>query len=211
MNSNPAKLIPDAPIGGLFALVTYLPEPLGSFLTGLRHLLPGETRPEAHITFLPPRPLTVSPESASYEIQRILRTIRPFEVALGSVRIFPETGIMYLSVESGRTEALHLHASLNSGKLHATENFEYIPHLTLGGPLELERRAEILHRAQQEWKAAGFSPTFRVTETVLLCQSVEVAERDWTRIATLPLSAQVIQTSGVGVPSAIQSFDVPQH
>ena len=211
MNSSPAKLSPDTPIWGLFALVTYLPEPLGSFLTALRHLLPGETRPEAHITFLPPRPLAMSTEAASREIQKILRTIKPFEVELGSVRIFPETGIMYLSVESGRREVLHLHDSLNSGKLHATENFEYIPHLTLGGPLDLEQQVEILHRAQQAWRAAGLSPTFQVTETVLLWQRLGVAERDWTRIATHPFSAQAIQTSGVGVPSTLQSFDGPQY
>jgi hypothetical protein len=118
---------------------------------------------------------------------------------------------MYLSVESGHHEALHLHESLNSGKLHAAENFEYIPHLTLGGPLNPEDQAESLHRAQQAWRDAALCRRFQVTETVLLWQGLGLAQGHWTRMANHPLAAPAIQTSAVGIPSAVQSFDVPQH
>ena len=36
---------------GLFALVSYIPDPLGSFLQGLREILPNNDSSEAHITF----------------------------------------------------------------------------------------------------------------------------------------------------------------
>ena len=42
---------------GSFALVAYIPEPLGAFLQSMRHDLPGQENPQAHITVLPPRPL----------------------------------------------------------------------------------------------------------------------------------------------------------
>jgi len=201
MNLRPAKFSPEAPTWGSFALVTYLPDPLGSFLTGLRQSLGGLSHPEAHITFLPPRALALPPESASREVQKILCSVEPFELELGSVRIFPETNIFYLSVETGRRELLQLHDTLNRGQLFAAESFEYIPHLTLGGPLATDDLAGGLERAQHAWKSSGLSPRFRVTEMIFLWQPGNCSESAWTRIAAHPLPSTAIQTSTAGVPS----------
>jgi len=164
-----------------------LPDPLGIFLTQLRHLLPGQTRPDAHITFLPPRPLALDLETADAEVRRILSDVQPFEIELGSVQVFPKTGILYLSVKAGRRELLHLHDSLNRGKLFSPEHFEYIPHLTLGGPIPSGETDSILQRARFAWANAGISPRFVVKEMVLLWQPGECSENDWTRISAHPI------------------------
>jgi 2'-5' RNA ligase len=179
-----------APPWGSFALVTYLPDPLGSFLTDLRHLLPGETRPDAHITFLPPRPLAQSLEAAADQIRRVINGIHPFEIELGTIQVFPETGMVYLSVETGREELLRLHDSLNRGQLFAEEHFEYHPHLTLGGPLTAGDAAATLQRAQQAWRDSDLSPRFLVKEMVLLWQRGHFSERNWKRISNHPLAAR---------------------
>jgi len=175
------------PNWGSFALVTYLPDPLGVFLTQLRHLLPGETRPDAHITFLPPRPLELDLETATSEVCRILSDVQPFEIELGTVRIFPETCMLYLSVEAGREELVQLHDSLNRGKLFSTETFEYIPHLTVGGPLAAAEVNTILPQAQFAWTNAGISPRFLVKEMVLLWQPGDCSENDWKRVSAHPI------------------------
>jgi hypothetical protein len=188
MNQRLATNEPGAPTWGSFALVTYLPDPLGSFLTELRHLLPGETRPDAHITFLPPRLLEQPLEITAADIRQVLQEVHPFEIELGTVQVFPETGMLYLSVEAGREELLQLHDSLNRGKLFAEENFEYHPHLTLGGPLAGEEMVLTLHRAREAWSKSGLSPRFLIKELVLLWQPGDCAERNWTRISAHPLA-----------------------
>ena len=40
-----------------FALVAYIPDPLGRFLDDLRVELTPDCKPRAHVTILPPRPL----------------------------------------------------------------------------------------------------------------------------------------------------------
>ncbi len=51
----------------LYALVIYLPDPLGGFLDDLRlEMVPG-CNPHAHVSVLPPRPLPVAPEAAIEE------------------------------------------------------------------------------------------------------------------------------------------------
>jgi 2'-5' RNA ligase len=188
MNLRPATSDPSAPTWGSFALVTYLPDPLGSFLTELRHLLPGAAGPEAHITFLPPRPLALPLEIASDEIRRILASVKPFIVELGKVRVFPETNILYLSVATGHDELLQLHDLLNRGDLFAREHFEYIPHLTLGGPLASDDVAESVRCAQDRWENSGLSPRFVVNEMVLLWQPDNCLGNEWDRISAHPLT-----------------------
>ena len=107
----------DLPEWGSFALVAYIPEPLGAFLNSLRRALPGDDNPQAHITVLPPRPLKAGVDLVSREAQAILSGFSPFFVELSDVKVFPETNILYLDIASGN-EALHaLHDALNIGLL----------------------------------------------------------------------------------------------
>jgi 2'-5' RNA ligase len=171
-------------------LVTYLPEPLGSFLTELRQTVAGEDKPEAHITFLPPRPLSLPVEQAALDVRQRLSGVEPFEVQLGAIRLFPRTNILYISLETGRGALLRLHDLLNQGSLFAREDFEFIPHLTLSGTLPASDIQQALVNAESAWKASIFPRRFLVSELVLLWQPGGVSERDWVRLSTYRLSSQ---------------------
>src|SRR5450432_3138491 len=109
--------LPETPQWGSFALVAYIPDPLGSFLTSLRRILPGAENPQAHITILPPRPLRLPVESASLQAKNILRNFPPLNIQLGTVQMFQETSLLYLDVSEGSSSLNELHDALNAGPL----------------------------------------------------------------------------------------------
>lgn len=188
MSISPAK---SAPTLGSFALVTYLPDPLGSFLTELRRCLPGDKRPEAHITFLPPRPLSLPIEIASREITELLSSVEAFELELGNLKLFPGSNMLYLSVENGSQELLNLHGALNAGKLFWEEHYEYIPHLTLSDALSENQLRTALEQAERAWNTSGHSRSFVVNDIILLWQPGGCSDRNWTRITSFPLLKRV--------------------
>src|SRR4051794_28470576 len=120
---------------GSFALVSYVPDPLGTFLDNFRHSLAESDQTQAHVTILPPRPLRVPLETASEQATSTLRTFSPFEVELDAVCRFPRTDVLYVSVSIGNSAVRELHRALNTGSLADSEQFEFQPHLTLGGPV----------------------------------------------------------------------------
>src|SRR5580698_925407 len=85
----------------LYALVIYLPDPLGGFLDDLRlEMVPG-CNPHAHVSVLPPRPLPVAPEAAVEEALEILGGFAPFDIELGPIEKFDLTDVIYISVAGG--------------------------------------------------------------------------------------------------------------
>src|SRR6266446_7411292 len=98
-----------------FALVSYLPEPLASFLDKLRQELVPECHAKAHVTVLPPRPIFCPPEDAWQELKQGLQDFPPFRLELADVRIFPVTQVIYLPVGRGHRELERLHTALNTG------------------------------------------------------------------------------------------------
>jgi 2'-5' RNA ligase len=198
MSNQPAE---SEPTWGSVALVTYLPDPLGAFLTKLRSYFPGEDQPEAHITLLPPRALTLPLGAASHAISRMLDRIQPVELELGQVKAFPGTNMLYLSIERGAEELLQLHRSLNDGELFAHEKFEYIPHLTLSGPLTADELNGAVERANEAWNAAGHDRRFLLNEVVVLWQPGASSEKGWNRITSfsvLDSSSGDSSSAGVG-------------
>src|SRR5438105_11352705 len=85
----------------VYALVIYIPDPLGRFLDDLRkELVPG-CNPHAHVSVLPPRPLAVDWQVASEQV-RACASVRPaFEVTLGAVNMFPVTNVIYIELATG--------------------------------------------------------------------------------------------------------------
>jgi len=174
--------LPDGPEWGSFALVTYIPEPLGSFLHSLRHALPGEEKPQAHITLLPPRPLKAAIDLVSREAQTVLTRFKPFSVELSDVKVFPETNVIYLDV-SGGNEALHkLHDTLNSGLLEHDEDFDFLPHLTISGTIPPHNLGKFLEQATKAWQTHKGKTSFDVNEVVALWQPQYTSPYDWNRI-----------------------------
>jgi len=174
--------IPKLPQWGFFALVSYIPDPLGSFLHGIREALPGEDNPQPHITILPPRPLKLAVDDASKRARKILRRFPPFDVELSRVRFFPGTNFLYLDVGEGNGLLHALHEALNTGDLDDAEKLEFRPHLTLGGPVADARRHAAQQQAESAWRSVHHARRFTVDEVVFLWLGPTSAQGQWRRL-----------------------------
>jgi 2'-5' RNA ligase len=138
----------------VFALVIYIPGPLGKFLDDLRRKLVPGCNPHAHVSLLPPRPLAVDWPVASDQVRTVLNSWTPFEIELTGIEIFPVTDVIYLQVGRGAAELCQVHHAINVGSLEFEDPFPYHPHITLAQELPLEKVAatsELAHRLWREY------------------------------------------------------------
>ncbi len=135
-----------------YALVSYLPDPLASFLNRLRNDLVDECHSKAHVTVLPPRPLPVPSLEAWLQLQEHLQDVQPFRVELDGIEVFPVTDVIYVSVRCGYAELEKLHVELNLGALAFQEPFTYHPHITLAQHVTRDRLASQIAIATERWR-----------------------------------------------------------
>jgi len=186
----------DRPEWGSFALVTYIPGALGSFLRSLRHNLPGDENPDAHITLLPPRPLATSVDLVSAEAQTVLSRFHPFTVELASVKVFPETNILYLEISRGNDVLHQLHNALNTGLLEHDESFDFLPHLTISGSIPRHELAKVRTQAEKAWQSHKGETKFEINEVVALWQPMYTSPVDWNRVWSQKLSDSSSASAG---------------
>lgn len=173
---------------GLYAVVAYIPEPLGSFLNQLRaELVPGCLL-RSHLTILPPRRLTAPQEVLSAELDRLASGSSAFEVALGEVETFDSTGVIYLSLAAGREQVEQLHAALNHGVLFAEDQFPFHPHVTVAQNLGALPFDEVLARARRRWQECRLPRQFTVSELTLVRNADPACWEDLSRHSLAPLS-----------------------
>jgi 2'-5' RNA ligase len=171
-----------------FALVAYLSDPLAGFLNRLRtDLVPG-CHAKAHVTVLPPRPLSASPQEAWSEIEKHLQEVAPFRVELADVEIFPATNVIYLSVSAGNLELRRLHRLLNTGPCAFREPFSYHPHLTLAQELEPGQVAGALETTRQRWREFSDRRGFMVENLTFVQNTID---NRWTDLNLYPLKPQI--------------------
>jgi 2'-5' RNA ligase len=145
----------------VYALVTYIPDPLGRFLDDLRRELAPGCNPHAHVSVLPPRPLGVDWHVAGEQVRELTETQAPFVVGLADIRIFPVTNVIYIEVGSGATELRHMHDAINRGALAFEEPFVYQPHITLAQEI-LQGEVQAVHElAKRRWKEFTGPHAFR--------------------------------------------------
>jgi 2'-5' RNA ligase len=176
---------------GHFALVSYIPDPLARFLDDLRLELTPGSKPRAHVTILPPRPLHDELAPTIRQMSENLRRATPFRVELGKIEIFEASHVIYLSLASGGAELRRLYSLVNCGCLEYAEMFPYHPHITIAQnilPEDVERMAA---HARQKWKNYAGPRDFTVSSLSFV---QHVALSIWTDVATLPLGVEV----GVG-------------
>ena len=142
-----------------YALVAYLKNPLGEFVERLRcELHPELLHLAAHVSILPPRCLQGSEFSAHQTIEEVCSQIDPFEVTLGEVETFcPVTPTVFIRVAHGAYRLRELHDRLNVKGLAATEDWPYMPHLTIvkmGAEPQAQQAFEV---AQQRWSECDCS------------------------------------------------------
>src|ERR1700730_3462278 len=112
MDFDPTGEFPGIPAGerlNVFALVIYIPDPLGRFLDDLRkELVPG-CNPHAHVSVLPPRPIAVDWQVANEQVRLCAAARQPFDIALGAIKMFPVTNVIYIELDAGAEEMREMH------------------------------------------------------------------------------------------------------
>ncbi|MDP9054330.1 MAG: 2'-5' RNA ligase family protein [Acidobacteriota bacterium] len=177
------------PSVGHFALVSYIPDPLARFLDDLRLELTPDCNPHAHVTILPPRPVSEDLKETVLQLREGLRNIPAFRTELGDVEVFGKSSVIYLGLRRGQDELRQLYKKLNQGVVEYRESFPYHPHITIGQnipPEEVERKAAV---AREKW-AAWTGP--RGFDVSVLSFVQQVAPDIWTDVASLPLTVRVL-------------------
>jgi 2'-5' RNA ligase len=171
-----------------FALVSYLADPLAVFLDRLRtDLVPG-CHAKAHVTVLPPRPLSGPADEAWSEIEKRLQDVPPFRVELADIEVFPATQVIYLSVKDGGTELRRLHRMLNTGSCAFEEPFSYHPHLTIAQDLELSQLDAAIETTRERWRQFPGRRGF-VVEKLTFVQNT--MENRWSDLNLYPLKPRI--------------------
>ncbi len=137
-----------------FALVSYVPAPLCDFLDNLRIRLTPTSKPHAHVTILPPRPVEADLEVVKARLAPELRDVSPFRVQLGEIRVFPVSNVIYLSVAQGDADLRALNCALDCGDLQFRTAFPYHPHITLAQDIPADSVENLRRLAADEW--AGY-------------------------------------------------------
>ena len=171
MGFNPNGVLSQIPAEqrlNVFALVIYIPDPLGRFLDDLRKdLVPG-CNPHAHVSVLPPRPLAVDWRLAAAHVRECASGRPPFEIGLGAVRIFPVTNVIYIELSRGVDEICEMHAAMNSDALAFAEPFAYHPHVTLAQEIPVGSVDRVERRAIEMWEGYTGPRTFRAERTAFV-------------------------------------------
>src|SRR4051812_16671112 len=134
-----------------FALVSYIPDPLRTFLDNLRRELAPGCKPHAHVTILPPRPISAPPEAALESVRSKISEFSPFEVEAGEIVVFAVSDVVYLSVGKGWKELIAMHQVFNVGPVKYQEPFPYHPHVTLAQDLTHEQAVDLADVARRRW------------------------------------------------------------
>jgi 2'-5' RNA ligase len=170
----------------VFALVIYIPSPLGSFLDELRRELVPHYNPHAHVSVLPPRPLTVDWRAASDQARSLTEGWAPFEIELTSVEVFPLTDVIFIEIGAGAQELYKLHSAMNTSTLEFKEPFPYHPHITLAQEVSHERVGELTDLARRRWTEFSGPRTFRAERAVFVRNTADTC---WVDLAEYSLGA----------------------
>lgn len=175
---------------GQFALVSYTPDPLASFLDRLRLELTPDCKPRAHVTVLPPRPIAnqCDLKELSEHLEEECRLALPFEVVLGDIEVFPGTNVIYVGLVRGERELHALHENLNSGQLEYDGPFPYHPHITIAQDIQAEQVEELTRIARLRWREYDGPRGFMV-ECLSFVQNV--APGMWVDVTRIPLAQPV--------------------
>lgn len=180
----------------LFALVSYLPEPLAGFVDAVRDELAPGCRLRAHVTILPPRELTCGLEAAIQELQRFARRAHSFRVALGDVKVFPISEVIHLPVEAGAEQIRELHAQLNQGCCIAPELWKFHPHVTLAQDLEPAAVPAAFDLAVRRWREYAGPRFFALDQLTFVKRKIGdgncAAQNHWVDLQTWELPSVVL-------------------
>jgi 2'-5' RNA ligase len=170
----------------VFALVIYIPGPLGRFLDDLRRELMPHYNPHAHVSVLPPRPLTVDWSVASAQVRSLTDGWAPFEIELTDIGIFPVTDVIYIQLGAGGAELSRMHTVMNSRSLEFHEPFPYHPHVTLAQEIPVGEVDMMCQTALERWREYRGPRSFRADRAVFVQNTLQNC---WIDLAEYSLGA----------------------
>jgi len=166
-NGEHSQILAEARLN-VFALVIYIPDPLGGSLDDLRRELVPHYNPHAHVSVLPPRPLAGDWETASCQARALTGAWAPFDVELTELQVFPVTDVLYLEVGAGASELRRMHSAMNADALEFLEPLPYHPHVTLAQEVPHEDVAAMRELACRRWAEYRGNRTFRADRAVFV-------------------------------------------
>lgn len=176
----PTPSVSNTTFDPVYALVSYLPEPIAAFLDSVRRDLVPSCFLVSHVTVLPPRPITGTPEQAFDQLTRQMKDFGPFEIELGEIQTFDATAVVYLGLHRGQRELIAMHDTFNIDCLGYREPWPFHPHITMAqgfDPILLQEKK----RAAMETLAAWSGPrVFSVNE---LCFVQRTHCQNWASLA----------------------------
>ena len=176
-----------------YALVAYVKDPVGQFVEKLRR----ELHPElphlaAHVTILPPRFLQGSEAAALETLEEICSHIEPFEAGLGEMETFiPATPTVFIRIAHAAQRLRDLHDQLNINGLCCTEQWPYMPHMTIIKVPTEEQAQKAYLTARKRWDHFKGARTIHVKELTFVR---EQAEYHWVDLAGVPLGPRLVST-----------------
>jgi 2'-5' RNA ligase len=174
----------------VFALVIYIPGPLGAFLDDLRRELVPHYNPHAHVSVLPPRPLGVDWQTASEQMRALAVSWTPFEVELTALDMFRVTEVIYLEVGAGAGELRRMHEAMNTAALAFQDPFPYHPHITLAQEVPHERVAEVFDLARRRWEEFRGARSFKAERAVFVQNTIRGV---WLDLAAFPIGTMAVR------------------
>jgi 2'-5' RNA ligase len=189
LNGKPCAAMVDAR-PNVFALVIYIPEPLGSFLDDLRRELVPSYNPHAHVSVLPPRSLRDDWRIASEQVRALTETWPPFDIELTGVDVFCKTDVLYLEVGAGARELREMHDAMNCRALAFEEHFPYHPHITLAQDVPHHEVHALRDLAVRRWNEFAGSRLFRAERAVFVQNTVD---NIWVDLANYSLGTMAIR------------------
>lgn len=174
----------------VFALVIYIPDPLGRFLDDLRRELAPDCNPHAHVSVLPPRPLAVPWQVASDEARGVIDSWQPFDVELTTIQIFPVTQVVYLEIGGGAWGLREMYTAMHRTSLAYEEPFPYHPHVTLAQEIPHCDVARVHAVAQQRWQEYRGDRHFRAERAVFVQNTID---NRWIDLADYSFGAVAVR------------------
>jgi len=175
-----------------YALVAYVRNAVGEFVEHLRQELhPHLPHLPAHVTVLPPRHLQDSEFSALESLEEICSGAEPFDVTLGDVETFvPVTPTVYIRVAHAAYRIRELHDRLNTQTLFATEEWPFMPHLTIVKVGDEEQAQQAYLFARDRWAQFAGHRQVPISELTFVR---EEEHNCWLDLAALPLGRSIVK------------------
>lgn len=175
----------------LYAVVAYLEGELAEWVENLRRELhPKHAHLPAHITVLPPRPLSGPESDAAEWLIEKCETVEPFDVVMGNVESFvPTTPTVFLRVAHAAYKIRELHDQMNGGPLGCAEELPFMPHLTIAKMENDETALHVCEVARDRWDRYEGSHCAHIEKLSF----VRGRETIWTDIAPISLRPNTVR------------------